>query len=165
MNTCLFNSICWEFCRGSKRLYRKGSHLYPQFPKISLNFPWISKEAAQKKEMHGNRKIKEIRGNLRKYHVITYNFRFPFFLMNIYMPCWSQALQGVNKKCSAAVNILHFECPLRVTEIPCSRQLWRWGKCLTNTLIKRATSCKPAGFTLTMGHQPAFLTSSCVAGA
>ena len=81
MNTCLCNNICWEFQRGSKRLYRKGSHLYPQFPKISSNFPWISKEAAQKKEIHGNRKIKEIRENFRKYHVITYNFHFPFFLM------------------------------------------------------------------------------------
>ena len=34
------------------------------------------------------------------------------------MPHWSQALQGVNKKCSAAVNVLHFKCPVRVNEIP-----------------------------------------------
>ena len=33
-----------------------------------LNFLWISKEAVQKKEIHGNRKNQ---GNLRKYHVIT----------------------------------------------------------------------------------------------
>ena len=29
------------------------------------------------------------------------------------MPHWSQAPWGVNKKCSAAVNILHFKCPVR----------------------------------------------------
>ena len=84
----------WTTSWGSKRLYRKGSHLYPQFPKISLNFPWISKEAAQKKEMHGSRKIKEIRGNLRKYHVITYNFHFPFFPM---LKGWVAAQSAIMK--------------------------------------------------------------------
>ena len=60
-----------------------------------LNFPWISKEAAQKMEIHGNR---ESPGHLRKsteIYVITYNFHFLFFLMEFATKLFNVKIRGI----------------------------------------------------------------------
>ena len=90
----------------------------PWFPKISWNFLWIPTEAAQRMEIHGNRKIKKIYGNLWKYHVITYNFHFLFFLMKSVFHAHSQSNHGpywlhiadFKKKFADLVLFLHFLC-------------------------------------------------------
>ena len=66
-------------------------------------------------------------------------------------------------ECPAGVNRFNFTCTIRVNQMP-----WYYvmvGEMLMNTLIKRAASCKPAGFTFTISHGRAFLISCFVNGA